>query len=250
MRDDVNSATMTCADAATWAAKAQRLARPLLCLPHSPSAATRIDLFAHDDADDSEYGEWMLSWPEQQKDRQVLHHLTDGSAFLGLLADVYAPVLSSRPALRRVLNNRSRLEMSITNDVLQLQLTPVTGHYCMIRHHSLMLFESILWLDPASRAGWGELCTLTADVVMEERAAAPSTQELDDIENAGFECMRTVRLASDTESELRSLTRSGGLEPVAEYLRWATVGIAVLWRDWAAREIPTEMDWHDRQLAR
>jgi hypothetical protein len=248
--ENLDSGSMRATDARQWAQKARVLARPLLQLPHAPTAFATVETVAHERVASGPFGGWMLTWPEAGQDRQLINHLPNGSAFLRLLKRAYAPVLSGKPRLARLLDNRSRLEMSVTNDVLQVQLVTGESAYSMIRHHALMLFEATLWLGQSDRNGWGELYSTIADFAMAERARIPSMAELADIEAAGFEAMRATATASIDTASLNEVLRDSSLEPIVEYQIWATVGMAVLWRDFAAREVPTEMQWHDEQLGR
>lgn len=249
-RDDlVDRGAMSPADTDGWARKANLLVRPLLKLPHAPAAPAAVELVSNDAAD-SLFGQWMLTWPEARPDRQLIHHVPDGTVFLRLLERVYAPIFDRHPSLKRLLDNRSRLEMSITNDVLQVQLIPGDGVYSMIRHHSLMLFEATLWLENTSRIAWGELYSHVADFAMAERRNIPSLTELADVEAAGFQVMRSSAARSLDPGAVDELLMDPVMDPLITYQRWAAVGIAVLWRDFAAHEAASEMLWHDRQLGR
>ncbi|MEU8251392.1 hypothetical protein [Nonomuraea sp. NPDC048916] len=245
------SGAMPAAQARRWAAKAARLVTPLLELPEVPAAPSEVEVVAHDSVADGPYGALMLTWPEAARDRQLIHHLPDGMFFLRLLERVYAPVLDRRPHLRHLLGNRTRLEMAVTNDVLQVQLDPGLETYSMIRHHALMLFESTLWLDGASRAAWGELYEAVADLAMSARRNVPSRNELADIEAAGFDAMRRNGSLSADPDASEWLLDGPDLRPVHTYQLWATAAITVLWRDYQdhmTRRTAPEPSWHTRQL--
>jgi hypothetical protein len=165
-----------------------------------------------------------------------------------MLERAYAPVFRERQWLRYLVNNRTRLEMAVTNDVLQVQLAPGNCTYSMIRHHSLMLFEATLWLEQSSRAAWGELYGAVADLAMAGRRSPPSIVEFADLEEAGFAAMQSAALRSIDPLDMEELLQDRALEPVLTYQLWATAALGVLWRDYASRDVSDEMAWHDRQL--
>ncbi|MFE4952490.1 hypothetical protein ACFQ9V_20485 [Leifsonia sp. NPDC056665] len=191
----------------------------------------------------------MVTWPEPSGRGWVINHLLDAEVFLRLLERVYSPVLVRSARLAPILTDRSRLEMAVTNDVLQVQLIP-SEPYSMIRHHALMLFEATLWLPPRERFRWGELYSAIADMAMSERIEAPTVGELADIESNGLEAMRLTAGATNDPSAVDALLEDRAVEPIARYQLWATAAIGALWRDFASREAPTEMQWQDDQLAR
>jgi len=86
---------------------------------------------------DSPYGRFMVAWPDES-DEPVIHHLPDADFFLSLLELSYADALAAEPELREALLDGSRLEIAITNDVLQVQAAGPPGSYGMVRHHALM----------------------------------------------------------------------------------------------------------------
>lgn len=234
-------------DAERWIAKAQRACAPLLELPGAPAAAAGVVSVRAPSVAAGPFGGFMLTWPEFGVDEPVINHLPDGAFFLALLRRAYAPVLAARPYLRFVLQDRSRLELAVTNDVLQVQLVTGESPYSMIRHHALMLFEATLWLDVESRAAWFELTTAVADHLMSDRSASPSMSELADIEAAGFEGMQ--RLAPDSWGDAAAeLLAAPDLQPIVTYQLWATAAIGALARSLAARSGP-EPAWHEHELA-
>lgn len=229
-----------------WAEKAETLARPILHLPHAPRVDRVVELPPPDGPGAAPHGAWMLTWPDLEPQRARIHRLADGGAFLDLLEHAYQPVLTAKPRLRTVLQNGARLELSVTNDVLQVQLRQ-SERYSMIRHHALMLFEATLWLEPASRYTWGELCSAVADLVMADRSAPPSTTELDDIEADGLTAVRASLADGRPSAEI---ARSDEFAAFRTYQLWATAAIGALWREFASRDAPSEMQWHDAQFER
>lgn len=241
------AAAITAADASSWIAKAQPLVRPLLELPGAPAAPAPVLAVAAHAVADGPLGGFMLTWPEAQPDWQEIHYLPNGQFFLRLLERVYEPILTDRPHLRSLLGNRSRLEMAVTNDVLQVQLVAGANTFSMIRHHALMLFEATLWLEPTSRSRWLELYDAAADLVMADRTVTPSLRELAEIEAAGYSVMRRCALRSiDDSTELLS---DPVLDSVATYQLWAAAAVGALSRDYASRGGASEAMWHAGQLA-
>lgn len=243
------SAVITATDARRWIAKAQPLVRTLLELPGVPAAPASVVASEAASIADGPYGGFMLTWPEARHDEQVIHHLPNGEFFLTLLEWVYAPVLSERPHLRSVLGDRTRLEMSMTNDVLQVQLIEGPAAYSMIRHHALMLFEATLWVAPASRAKWVELYNAVADFVMADRTAAPSLAELADVEAAGFAVMQQCASRSVEAADVMELLSDPVLDSFVTYQLWATAALAALWRDYSSHSATAGTAWHARHLS-
>ncbi|HEY2044295.1 MAG TPA: hypothetical protein VGH11_16590 [Jatrophihabitans sp.] len=243
-----DATSMTRADVEGWIAKAHGPVGELLALPGVPASPSVVISRAAESAKVAPYGGFMLSWPEQEDGVQVLNHLPDGGFFLDLLRRVYEPILSRRPRLAEALGDHSRVEMAITNDVLQVQLNQLADGYTMIRHHALMLFESVLWVTPASRRLWTDLFEASTSLAMAERSAPPTVAELDDIEAAGFAAMVAYAADSADEAGALELLGSPALEPIVTYQLWASAAIGLLWRDFASVPQERRLQWHQREL--
>lgn len=235
-------------DAEGWARKATPFVQNLLLLPLAKTAPSPVETVRHSQIADGPFGGWMLTWPEAAPGRQLINHLPDGSLFISLLGRVYAPILGKRPWLEPILTDRSRLEMAVTNDVLQVQLLPCESHYSMIRHHALMLFEATLWLDNVSQLAWMELYGAAAGLAMEGRRSVPSRNELVDIEAAGFDVMSETAALTTESAFTDDLLASPRLSPLITYQLWATAALGALCRDYVAQHSGTGLAWHDKQL--
>jgi hypothetical protein len=240
--------SMTSAQVNAWIAKAQIPVRELLAMPDVSAAHSQVISRPAPSVAAAPFGGFMLSWPEQEHGIQVLNHLPDGAFFLDLLRRVYAPILNCQPRLAEALCDHSRIEMAITNDVLQVQLNQLVEGYTMIRHHALMLFESMLWLSPVSRGRWAELFDASATLAMAERSVPPSAAELGDIEAAGFEAMVSNAAASADPALAAQLLGSPSVGPVITYQLWASAAIGLLWRDFRSFTQDKHSQWHRREL--
>jgi hypothetical protein len=250
---DEDQQVMTAAEVRQWSmAVAPEVVR-LLALPHAPAAPSEVALVGHEAVAEGPYGGWMLTWPEPDpaNDRQVIHHLPDGRCFVALLHRTYDPVLRSSPHLGAILDDRSRLEMAVTNDTLQVQLVPGEPPYSMIRHHALMLYEAALWLPSTQRDAWLTLYDEMASVALHERGAVPSTAELADVEAAGFAAMRELAPLTFHPEDRAALFEQPLVEPIVRFQVWAAAAVGVLRRDHEASGVAGDPDaWHDRQLGR
>jgi hypothetical protein len=231
-----------------WIAKAGIHADELLALPGVPAAPSPVASRAAPPGD-APYGRFMLSWPATDGGVRVINHLPDGEFFLDLLRRVYAPVFAERADLARALDDGSRLEMAVTNDVLQVQLDQLAEGYSMIRHHALMLFESVTWLDPPAGQRWAAIFTACIGLAMRGRPAAPSPAELTRIERSGFAAMSECAPAA-TSSGAWELLPATAVRAIAEYHLWASAAIGVLCRGYAGAAAAERTDWHRRQLGR
>jgi hypothetical protein len=190
--------------------------------------AVRTDLVP--DISEAPYGRFMVAWPDES-DERVIHHLADSDFFLSLLELSYADALSAEPALREALRDGSRLEIAITNDVLQVQASGPPGRYSMIRHHALMHWAATAWLEPPAADRWFRLYDVIARHLSQGDHGVPNAQQLDVVEDEAFGVFE--RLASgtcDAEAARSVLDDEASLRPVLAYLRYAAAAIAVLER--------------------
>jgi hypothetical protein len=244
------SAPISTARADAWVSKGQRMAAPLLRLAGDAAVPAEVRAVAVSEPTEAPYGSFMLTWPESRGALQLIRHVSDGDFFLGLLAQVYQPVLQRQPHLRRLLHDGSRLELSFTNDVLQVQMRTVPSGYSMIRHHALMLFYGTLWFDAPIRDQWFALYDAVLDDVAAERGDPPSVAALDEVEgNAFADFDRLAERSLEPAAATVLLGDRGALVAVERYLTFAAVAIAALRRDYLAHPPEQREQWHREQLA-
>jgi len=244
------SAPITSAQAQAWVAKARILAAPLLELAGRNADPARVVPNVVVKETDRLYGNFMLAWLDNTVSPRVVNHLPDASFFLRLLDICYAPVFTKRPDLRRLLDGSSRPEMSLTNDVLQIQLHTNPDNYTMIRHHALMLFYAALWLDEPQRSGWLTLYDELATYVDNRPQGRPSLEELAAVERGAFEDFRVFapRTLRDGDPRLL-LSERTTLRRILDYQLYSAVAIGLLWRSF--RDVPegSRAEWHREQLS-
>src|ERR1700761_2012366 len=208
--------------ARAWTQKGYQRAAELLPLA---GPAARPSALRHETVTDPgrwPYGRFMGAWLDETEEPRVLRHLPEVDFFMRLLALAYQPVLSSRDDRRAVLAGSSRLEMSLTNDALQIQLVTLNPGYSMIRHHALMLFEAALWLEEPERSVWLGLYDDLVTAVDASPQGRPDIDQLAAVEAGAFAdftelAPRTV--AADDASAL--LADAGLLKRVLDYQRYA-----------------------------
>jgi hypothetical protein len=235
-------------DAAAWIAKGRRKTGPLLSLAGDAAAPAQVRPAPVARPSEALYGNFMLTWPESRGAVQVIRHVSDAAFFLRLLARVYEPVLRDQPRLRDLLLDRSRLEVSFTNDVLQVQLRTVPAGYSMIRHHALMLYYGTLWLDPPARDRWFDLYDALVEVAATQ-LRVPSTAELEDMEGTAFaDFERLAQRSLEPASAAELLKDHRSLAAIERYLTYAGVAIAAIRRDYLTRPPEQREQWHREQL--
>jgi hypothetical protein len=236
----------------TWVAKAAGLATPLLGLAGPVADPSAVEPLEVGDPAEWPYGRFMLAWLDSAGPVRHVRHLPDASFFLRLLGRAYAPVFATRPELAELLLDDSRPEMSLTNDVLQLQLrsAPHGAGYSMVRNHALMLFIAALWLDEPQRTGWLDLYDELVSYVDSRPGGRPGLDELAAVEEGAFDDF--VELAPLTIDPVASekLLRAGGvLDRILDYQLYAGVAIGLLWREY--RDLPESAReaWFRTQLS-
>lgn len=243
------TATISDEQAQAWVAKARRLAAPLLDLAGPVADPAPVEPRRVASAAAGVYGNFMLAWLEPEPSPRRVRHLPDGGFFLELLRRTYAPVLERRPDLAELLTDESRPEMSLTNDVLQIQLRTLEPGYSMIRHHALMLFVAALWLDEPRSSQWLDLYDeLVAHV--DEHGGRPGLDELAAVEErafADFTALAPRTLTPDGAAEL--FATPGLLDDVMAYQLYAAVAIGLLWRDYRAQPEPDREAWLREHLS-
>ena len=236
--------------ARAWTQKGYQRAAELLPLA---GPAARPSALRHETVTDPgrwPYGRFMGAWLDETEEPRVLRHLPEVDFFMRLLALAYQPVVSGHDDRRAVLAGSSRLEMSLTNDALQIQLVTLNPGYSMVRHHALMLFEAALWLEEPERSVWLGLYDDLVTAVDASAEGRPDLEQLAEIEAGAFAdftelAPRTV--APDDASAL--LADAGRLKRVLDYQRCAAVAIGLLWRDY--RDVPAgeRQAWHRDHLS-
>ncbi|MCW2781007.1 MAG: hypothetical protein JWR35_1456 [Marmoricola sp.] len=177
------------------------------------------------------FGAFMIAWPEADGSGFAIQHLGSAEFFLRILELCYAPVISRKPGLAGALYDGSRLELAISNDVLQVQALGPSGHYSMIRHHALMHFAANNWLAQPSRGLWTQIYEGMAQHLMSDRAQPPGAAELDECELAAFaDFRRLAPRTADPDSRRELLLDAGEFKNILQYQAYAAVAIAVLQR--------------------
>jgi len=231
-----------------WTEKGRRLAAEYLPLA---GAAARPAAIRHESVSDPSrwpYGRFMGAWLDDSTDPRVLRHLPSAEFFMRLLAVAYEPEFRDRPDRVALLAGTSRLQVSLTNDALQIQLATLASGYSMIRHHALMLFEATLWLDQPERTKWLELYEDLA--IAHARSDRGDLSALADIETGAFEDF--VELAPrtiDQDDAIDLLSDHECLSRILQYQRCAGVAIGLLWSNY--RELPAadQVRWHAHHLS-
>lgn len=236
--------------ASTWVNKAWRLSLPMLELAGPVADPATVVPQVVEKESDRLYGNFMLAWLDNSGDPRVVKHLPDASFFLQLLDISYAPVFSRRPELRGLLRGTSRPEMSLTNDVLQIQLHTVQDKYSMVRHHALMLFYAALWLAEPERSGWLELYDQLVTYVDERQEGRPSLEQIAMAERGAFEDFRTLSAQTLTARDAQHLLNEPrALQRIHDYQVYAAVAIGLLWREYRAIPDDQQEGWHREQLS-
>jgi hypothetical protein len=236
--------------ASAWAAKGRARAAPLLALAGDVADPAPVEHRRVDDTGQWPFGRFMVAWLDASAAPRLVRHLPDEAFFLRLLTTAYQPVLSQRPDLAGLLRDDSRFEVSITNDVLQIQLRGLEDGYSMIRHHALMLFSATLWLDEPRRAQWLELYDGLLGYVSERPGGRPGPDELARVEASAFADFLALRADSLDEAGAGALLADPALTAnVTGYLLYAGAAIALLWRQYRQLAPGERARWQRAQLA-
>lgn len=243
------SAPISAVRSAAWVAKGQHKARSMLGLAGDAAVPAEVRAVAVTEPSEAPYGNFMLTWPESHGAVQLIRHVSDGAFFLRLLAQLYEPVMRRQPHLRGLLRDGTRLELSFTNDVLQVQLRTVPSGYSMIRHHALMLFYGTLWFDAPARDQWFALYEALVDEVVADRAGLRSVAELEEVEGSAFaDFERFADRSFEPAAATGLLKDRKALAAIESYLTYAAVAIAALRRDYLACAPEQREQWHREQL--
>jgi hypothetical protein len=235
--------------AQAWVAKATRLAAPMLELA-GPAADPALVLPGRvDSSNDWIYGNFMLAWLDPALEPRRVRHLPDGGFFLRLLRLTYAPVLRHRPDLAVLLEDASRPEMSLTNDVLQIQLRGCEERYSMIRHHALMLFQAALWLEEPRRSQWLDLYDELVTYLDQRPGGRPDLARLAEVEAGAFADFVTLAPRTLAPADAEALLEDSVLMArILDYQLYAAVAIGLLWREFRTLAPSERKDWQRRQL--
>ncbi|MHB1173363.1 MAG: hypothetical protein ACYCZY_12950 [Lacisediminihabitans sp.] len=233
-----------------WVGKARRLAEPLLELAWSVADPALVSPGRVDDSAQWAFGNFMLAWLDYGSDERHVRHLPDASFFLKLLGRTYLPVLQRRPELADLLADESRPEMSLTNDVLQIQLRGREEGYSMIRHHALMLFYAALWLDEPRSTQWLDLYDELVTYVDGRPEGRPGLAELAEVEAGAFADFVTLAPRTlDAASAQELLESEGVLDRILAYQLYAGVAIGLVWREYRAVPASEREAWQREQLS-
>jgi hypothetical protein len=238
------------AQAQSWVAKGRRHAAAVLPLAGSVADPAEVLPGRVDEADDWIYGNFMVAWLNADADPRRVHHLPDAAFFMELLRIAYAPVLTARPDLAALLADTSRLEMSLTNDVLQIQLAGLREGYSMIRHHALMLFFAALWLDEPHRSRWLDLYDQLVSYLDERPAGRPSPAGLAEVESRAFADFTALAPRTLTATDAAALLAGPGqLRSILDYQLYAGAAIGLLWRQYRSLPEDEREAWQRDQLS-
>lgn len=237
-------------DAEVWAEKGRRRSERPLQLAGPVANCAPVAVVTATDSDEWPYGNFMVGWLDRGPQGRWIRHVPDASFFLQLLSRAYEPVLTRRPDLAEVLTDQSRLEMSVTNDILQIQLDGLERDYSMIRHHALMLFFSALWLDEPRRSQWLDLYDELVSYADARPGGRPGLEELARIETDAFQDF--VGLAPQTldpQDARRLLESDTALDRILDYQVYAAVAIGLLWRDYRSLPGSERENWQREHLS-
>lgn len=230
--------------------KGRRLSLPLLELAGPVADPAIVVSHLVQENSDRLYGNFMLTWLDNRAEPRVVNHIPDASFFLQLLDLCYAPVFARSPELRSLLTGASRPEMSLTNDVLQIQLRTDQESYSMVRHHALMLFYAALWLAEPERTAWLSLYDQLVTYVDERPEGRPSLEQIATIERGAFEDFEALSSRTLNEQDARQLLKEPKhLRRILDHQLYAATAIGLLWREYRVIPRARQDEWHHEQLS-
>jgi hypothetical protein len=241
---------VTDAQAQAWVAKGRQNAASVLGLAGPVADPADVLPGRVESSSDWIFGNFMVAWLDAKVEPRRVRYLPDHSFFLQLLRRAYAPVLSRRPDLAPLLTDTSRPQMSLTNDVLQIQLRTLENGYSMIRNHALMLFYAALWLDEPRRCQWLDLYDEIVTYVDERPQGRPSLAELAEVEAGAFADFTTLAPRTLEPAQAQELLESESLlDRILDYQLYAGVAIGLLWRQYRALPASEQEQWQREQLS-
>ncbi len=243
-------ARITPADTARWIEKAQLRIDPLRgAIAAAGGRSRRVTGRSIRDLSEAAFGNFMLSWLVPRGEDVEISHLPDGRFFLRLLDLTYRPLFDREPGLRGCLLDGSRLELALTNDVLQAQAAGPPGRYSMVRHHALVLHAATHWLEEPGRTRWLRLYD-SVTALVPRRPGPPSADELAHIEGSAFADFELHAEASRDPAEATAmLADPGKLRNVIQYQIVAAAAIGVLERDRLSRGVGNCGEWMTGQIS-
>lgn len=233
-----------------WVTKARRLASLTLDLAGKAADPAEVEPLVVENSEEWAYGNFMLAWLDARHEVRHVCHLPDASFFLRLLGRAYAPVFNRRPDLAELLLDHSRPEVSLTNDVLQIQLRSRTEGYSMVRNHALMLFMATLWLEEPRRSQWLDLYDEILTYLDRRPGGRPDLSELAAAEAeafADFVALAPLTVAPESANEL--LDDESRLRRILDYQLYAGAAIGLLWRIYRAVPEVDRQSWQRTQLS-
>jgi len=238
-------------DAAIWVVKASARSAPLVALAGEVGDPAPVASRVVNDVDDWQFGRFMLAWLDRQAAVRLVHHLPDASFFLRLLEQAYQPVFDRQPQFIELLRDQSRPEMSLTNDVLQIQLHDLGPRYSMVRHHALMLFHAALWLEQPRRHQWLALYDALLTHVDERPQGRPGLAELADVEAGAFKdfALLAARTVDESDAVILLANAKHELDRVLDYQLYAAAAIGLLWRQYRSLSDTEREEWLLYQFA-
>jgi hypothetical protein len=234
-----------------WVAKSVDRSSGVLALAGPEADPAEVTAKVASRASDRAFGNFMLTWLDRSEPLRVIHYLPDPSFFLRLLYRTYRP-FTPESTLHRLLGDHSRTEVSLTNDVLQIQLRDGDGDsYSMIRHHALMLFYATLWLEEPQRDAWLSLYDAAVSHVFDGPTAPPDSNELDSVEAKAFEGFRSLAAATlDSDQATKLLESAHELDAIIDYQLYAAAAIGLLWRQYRDLSPDQQQSWTQWQLTK
>ena len=115
--------------------------------------------------EEGKFGQLMPAWPVTDARPVPIYILKNWGLALFLLRATVGEPAGASAAVDALFRDHSRIQIGITNDVLQ-GFVGDPPRYSFVRHHALMLFLATLWLPEPQRRGWLEIfgyCSRTLD---------------------------------------------------------------------------------------
>jgi hypothetical protein len=201
------------------------------------------------------HGPFMLTWFDPHRRNVVINYLTDPAIFLELCAWTFMRTQINPGLLEAALADSSRMQIAITNDVLQAMTPTAPGPYSMIRHHALMFLAATLWLPPAKSERWFTIYRECSKEVM--RVAAPEGPMRQHIHNVEMRAFDSFVANSGAVIEAQSIqpmidADPQGLQAVSTYVLYASAAVDILAQKYRVDQLYgwAEKPWLARELTR
>ena len=145
-------------------------------------------------AEESSHGQLMPAWPVIEKRPVPIYVLENWGLFLYLLRATVGEPAESTQWVDRLFCDRSRIQVGITNDVVQAFVNyPPPSSYSFVRHHALMLFLAILWLPEPQRSGWLQILDWCSRTLCDECDILGLADPLQWVETVAVDGARILR---------------------------------------------------------